>query len=110
MSWTSMRCAARLTPRTKVVFFCNPHNPGGTVWSGDEIQGGWPAVCAERNLILVSDEIQLRSRVRRREAHADAHRRARHRGSPDHVASPRPRPSISPAPMSAACVTSNAAF
>src|SRR5581483_8443155 len=22
----------KLTPRTKVVFFCSPHNPGGTVW------------------------------------------------------------------------------
>ena len=24
---------AKLKPRTKVVFFCSPHNPGGTVWS-----------------------------------------------------------------------------
>ena len=24
---------AKLTPRTKVVFLCSPHNPGGTVWS-----------------------------------------------------------------------------
>ncbi len=24
---------AKLTPRTKVVFHCSPHNPGGTVWS-----------------------------------------------------------------------------
>ena len=29
---------AKLTPRTKVVFFCSPHNPGGTVWSVDEIR------------------------------------------------------------------------
>ena len=27
-----------LTPRTKVVFFCSPHNPGGTVWSVEEIR------------------------------------------------------------------------
>ena len=46
----------RLTPRTKVVFFCNPHNPGGTVWSADEIRA-LAELCAERDLILVSDEI-----------------------------------------------------
>jgi len=47
---------ANLTPRTKVVFFCSPHNPGGTVWSVDEIRA-LAALCAERDLILVSDEI-----------------------------------------------------
>jgi cysteine-S-conjugate beta-lyase len=45
-----------LTPRTKVVFFCSPHNPGGTVWSVGEIRA-LAAFCAEHNLILVSDEI-----------------------------------------------------
>jgi cystathionine beta-lyase len=45
-----------LTPRTKVVFFCSPHNPGGTVWSADEIRA-LAAFCAEHDLILVSDEI-----------------------------------------------------
>ena len=47
---------ANLTPRTKVVFFCSPHNPGGTVWSVDEIRA-LAALCTERDLILVSDEI-----------------------------------------------------
>ena len=28
----------KLTPRTKVVFLCSPHNPGGTVWSADELR------------------------------------------------------------------------
>jgi cystathionine beta-lyase len=45
-----------LTPRTKVVFFCSPHNPGGTMWSADEIRA-LAAFCAEHDLILVSDEI-----------------------------------------------------
>jgi cysteine-S-conjugate beta-lyase len=45
-----------LTPRTKVVFFCSPHNPGGTMWSADEIRS-LAAFCAEHDLILVSDEI-----------------------------------------------------
>jgi cystathionine beta-lyase len=47
---------AKLTPRTKVVFLCSPHNPGGTCWSADELRA-LAAVCAERDLILVSDEI-----------------------------------------------------
>src|SRR4030081_2920353 len=46
----------KLTPRTKVVFFCSPHNPGGTVWSDARISA-LAALCAERDLILVSDEI-----------------------------------------------------
>ena len=47
---------ARLTPRTKVVFFCSPHNPGGTVWSPEEIRA-LARFCAEHDLLLVSDEI-----------------------------------------------------
>jgi cystathionine beta-lyase len=47
---------AMVTPRTKVVFFCSPHNPGGTVWSPEEIRA-LAAFCAEHNLLLVSDEI-----------------------------------------------------
>jgi cystathionine beta-lyase len=46
----------KLTPRTKVVFFCSPHNPGGTVWSAEEIRA-LAAFCAEHDLLLVSDEI-----------------------------------------------------
>ena len=46
----------KLTPRTRIVFFCSPHNPGGTVWTAEEIRA-LGAFCAERNLILVSDEI-----------------------------------------------------
>ena len=45
-----------LTPRTKVVFFCSPHNPGGNVWSAEEIRA-LASFCAEHDLILVSDEI-----------------------------------------------------
>src|SRR4051794_6485229 len=47
---------ASLTPRTKIVFFCSPHNPGGNVWSVGEIRA-LANFCIERNLILVSDEI-----------------------------------------------------
>ncbi|HML13457.1 MAG TPA: MalY/PatB family protein [Xanthobacteraceae bacterium] len=47
---------AQLTPATKIVFFCSPHNPGGTAWSREEIRA-LAVLCAERDLILVSDEI-----------------------------------------------------
>jgi cystathionine beta-lyase len=47
---------AKLTPRTKLVFLCSPHNPGGTVWSPKELRA-LAAFCAEHDLILVSDEI-----------------------------------------------------
>ncbi len=47
---------AKVTPRTKVVFFCSPHNPGGTLWSAEEIRA-LATFCAERNIVLVSDEI-----------------------------------------------------
>jgi cystathionine beta-lyase len=45
----------KITSRTKVVFLCNPHNPGGTVWSAAEIRA-LASLCADRDLILVSDE------------------------------------------------------
>ncbi len=47
---------AKLTPRTKVVVLCSPHNPGGTVWTPDELRA-LAAFCAEHDLILISDEI-----------------------------------------------------
>jgi cystathionine beta-lyase len=47
---------AKLTARTRIVFFCSPHNPGGTVWSVAEIRA-LATFCAEHDLILVSDEI-----------------------------------------------------
>lgn len=46
----------KLTPQTKVVFLCSPHNPGGTVWSPDELRA-LARFCIEHDLILVSDEI-----------------------------------------------------
>jgi cystathionine beta-lyase len=38
------------------VFLCSPHNPGGTVWTAQELRA-LAQLCAERDLILVSDEI-----------------------------------------------------
>ncbi len=48
--------AEQLTPRTKVIFLSSPHNPGGTVWSPEELRA-LAAFCIEHDLILVSDEI-----------------------------------------------------
>ncbi|MGI9523613.1 MAG: MalY/PatB family protein [Hyphomicrobiaceae bacterium] len=45
-----------LTPRSKIVFFCSPHNPGGTVWTSDEIRE-LANFCEQHDLYLVSDEI-----------------------------------------------------
>jgi cystathionine beta-lyase len=50
------RLRAAVGPRTKAVFFCSPHNPGGTCWTADEIRA-LADVCVEKNLVLVSDEI-----------------------------------------------------
>ena len=82
--WISMRCARKLTPRTKVVFFCSPHNPGGTVWSVEEIRA-LAAFCAEHDLILVSDEIHCDLVFDGAKHTPDNRRRARDRGPPDHL-------------------------
>ncbi|MBU2532948.1 MAG: pyridoxal phosphate-dependent aminotransferase [Alphaproteobacteria bacterium] len=45
-----------LTPKTKIVFLCSPHNPGGTVWSPEELRA-LASFCQKHDLFLVSDEI-----------------------------------------------------
>ncbi|MEI4485155.1 MalY/PatB family protein [Frigidibacter sp. MR17.14] len=47
---------ARLTGREKMLILCSPHNPGGRVWSVDELRAV-ADFCAAHDLILVSDEI-----------------------------------------------------
>lgn len=47
---------AQMTGKEKMVILCSPHNPGGRVWTREELQG--VADFAKRHdLILVSDEI-----------------------------------------------------
>lgn len=48
--------ARDLPDNARMVLFCSPHNPGGRVWSQAEITA-LADFCAERDLILVSDEI-----------------------------------------------------
>ncbi|HSR88327.1 MAG TPA: PatB family C-S lyase, partial [Pontiella sp.] len=40
----------------KLLLLCNPHNPGGRVWSGSEL-AQLARLCAANNVILFSDEI-----------------------------------------------------
>ncbi len=50
--------AAALTGREKIVTLCSPHNPGGRLWSAEELQE-LADFCAEHDLILISDEIHM---------------------------------------------------
>ena len=47
---------ALLTGREKMLILCSPHNPGGRVWTVDELRQV-AAFCEKHDLILVSDEI-----------------------------------------------------
>ncbi len=46
----------RLTGREKMLILCSPHNPGGRVWTVDELRQ-IADFCVKHDLILVSDEI-----------------------------------------------------
>lgn len=43
-------------PQTKMLILCSPHNPGGRVWSRQELEGV-AAFAKRHDLVLVSDEI-----------------------------------------------------
>lgn len=45
-----------ITPRSKMVLLCSPHNPGGRVWSLEELTQ-LAEFCERHDLLLVSDEI-----------------------------------------------------
>ncbi|MEM7294980.1 MAG: PatB family C-S lyase, partial [Pseudomonadota bacterium] len=47
---------ASIGPRTRVMLLCHPHNPVGTVFTPDELRR-LAELCAERDVLLVSDEI-----------------------------------------------------
>jgi len=47
---------SKIDRNTKMLFLCNPHNPGGMVWTEDElIKLG--EICVKNEIIVVSDEI-----------------------------------------------------
>ncbi len=47
---------ARMTGRETMLILCSPHNPGGRVWTGEDLRGV-VAFCRRHDLILLSDEI-----------------------------------------------------
>jgi cystathionine beta-lyase len=47
---------AAITPDTRVLLFCHPHNPLGRVWRRDEVAAVLE-FCRRHDLVLVSDEI-----------------------------------------------------
>ncbi|MFD1327175.1 MalY/PatB family protein [Mycoplana ramosa] len=47
---------ACITERTKLLLLCSPHNPVGRVWTRDELKE-LARICAERGIIVVSDEV-----------------------------------------------------
>jgi cysteine-S-conjugate beta-lyase len=47
---------ARMTGTERMLILCSPHNPGGRVWTAEELRGV-ADFCARHDLILVSDEI-----------------------------------------------------
>jgi len=45
-----------ITPRTRLLLFCNPHNPVGRVYGSEELEM-LVSVCARHDIIICSDEI-----------------------------------------------------
>lgn len=46
----------KIDSRTKMLFFCSPHNPGGRVWTKTELEK-LGEIAIKHDLIIVSDEI-----------------------------------------------------
>jgi len=47
---------AAITPNTKMLLFCNPHNPGGVVYTRTELES-LNLICERHDLLICSDEI-----------------------------------------------------
>ncbi len=54
IDWEALEAA--VTPRTRILLFCHPHNPVARVWSREELALA-ADFCARHNLVLISDEI-----------------------------------------------------
>jgi len=46
----------KITPRTKMIILCSPHNPVGRVWDKEELES-LASICVKNNIIIISDEI-----------------------------------------------------
>lgn len=47
---------SQITPRTKLLLLCSPHNPVGRVWSREELES-LGALCLKHGIRIISDEI-----------------------------------------------------
>lgn len=47
---------AKIDENTKLLMLCNPQNPGGMVWTKDELVA-LTDICLENNIMIISDEI-----------------------------------------------------
>jgi cystathionine beta-lyase len=46
----------KFTSKTKLFILCNPHNPGGRVWTKEELQQ-CAAICEKHGVTIISDEV-----------------------------------------------------
>jgi len=46
----------KFTAKTRLLILCNPHNPGGRVWTRKELEQ-FAAVCEKHQVTIISDEI-----------------------------------------------------
>ena len=47
---------SKIDENTKLLLLCNPQNPGGMVWTRDELEQ-LAAICLENDILVISDEI-----------------------------------------------------
>lgn len=47
---------SKITPKTKLLTLCSPHNPVGRVWDKEELEE-LAKICIDNNIIIISDEI-----------------------------------------------------
>ena len=47
---------SKITPKTKIITLCSPHNPVGRVWNKNELIE-LANICIENNITIISDEI-----------------------------------------------------
>ena len=47
---------SKITPKTKILTLCSPHNPVGRVWSKEELKK-LAKICIKNKILIISDEI-----------------------------------------------------
>ena len=47
---------AKITPKTKLLLLCSPHNPVGRVWSREELLS-LGELCVQKGIVIISDEV-----------------------------------------------------